>query len=141
VASNPEVPDTRIFLAACLVSAGHAEARLGRRAGAAASFRESIAVLEAIPEPARTPTSRFNLACSHARLSGVLAGSGPAGAAEARAEADRAMVALRDAVALGVGLLDLLRTDTDLDTLRDRSDFRALVMDVAFPHQPFAPSE
>jgi hypothetical protein len=51
------------------------------------------------------------------------------------------MAALRDAVAHGLGLLDNLRTDPDLDALRDRPDFRALVMDLAFPDQPLAPSE
>jgi hypothetical protein len=32
-----------------------------------------------------------------------------------------------------------MRTDTDLDSLRARDDFRVLMMDLAMPAEPFAP--
>lgn len=35
--------------------------------------------------------------------------------------------------------LALMRFDTDLDALRPRPEFQALLMDLAFPDRPFAP--
>jgi serine/threonine-protein kinase len=52
---------------------------------------------------------------------------------------DRAIRHLRAAVDGGFGMLDVLRADTDLDALRDREDFRRMLLDVAFPDDPFAP--
>jgi predicted esterase len=55
----------------------------------------------------------YNLACARARLG--------------REEA--ALAALEQALALGFDRDDLLATDPDLDTLRDRDDFKALLAD------------
>ncbi len=49
------------------------------------------------------------------------------------------LAALRVAVARGYGNPVALRRDTDLDALRDRRDFRNLVMDLQFPTEVFAP--
>ena len=59
-------------------------------------------------------------------------------AAEGRAEADQAMESLRQAVAAGYRKLAIMRTDTDLDSLRPRRDFQLLMMDLEFPAEPFA---
>jgi hypothetical protein len=59
-------------------------------------------------------------------------------AAEAGAAADRAMATLRRAVAAGYHDHAHMRTDTDLDVLRPRDDFRRLMLDLAFPAQVFA---
>jgi eukaryotic-like serine/threonine-protein kinase len=56
---------------------------------------------------------------------------------EGRAEGDRAMEALRRAVAAGWGDLAKVRTDPELDTLRPRSEFQLLILDIAFPVEPF----
>jgi WD40 repeat protein len=53
--------------------------------------------------------------------------------------ADRAMTWLRRSVAAGNRDLDHMKQDTDLDPLRSRPDFQELMMDLAFPNQPFAP--
>jgi hypothetical protein len=45
---------------------------------------------------------------------------------------------LRQAVAGGYRKLTVLRTDLDLDPLRSRPDFQLLMMDLAFPDDPFA---
>jgi hypothetical protein len=58
--------------------------------------------------------------------------------AEGRAEADRAMHWLRVALAAGYRNLANMRTDTDLDPLRGREDFRLLMLDLAMPADPFA---
>jgi hypothetical protein len=51
---------------------------------------------------------------------------------------DRAMAALRRAVDAGFGYVALLRTEEDLAPLRSRPDFQALLLDMAFPADPFA---
>jgi hypothetical protein len=52
--------------------------------------------------------------------------------------ADHAMVALRRAVDAGYRDTRALDSNHDLDRLRDRNDFRLLIMDLAFPAEPFA---
>jgi eukaryotic-like serine/threonine-protein kinase len=49
-----------------------------------------------------------------------------------------AMTTLR--LAISAGFLDLpkMRSETDLDPLRERHDFQLLIMDMAFPADPFA---
>ena len=49
------------------------------------------------------------------------------------------MALLRRAVAMGYRSTDVYRTEDALDPLRDREDFRLLMMDLAFPADPFAP--
>ena len=66
-----------------------------------------------------------------------LAGSGIS-AEQAAAEADAAMALLHQAVAMGYRNADAFRTDDALDPLRGREDFRLLMMDLAFPAEPFA---
>jgi hypothetical protein len=116
---------------------GQAERDAGRWAEAAAALREGISILDRNP-PAR-PVRRCDLACFHAVLSDLAGrpGSGVS-AGEGRIEADRAMHWLRDAVAAGFRDHARIRTDTDLDPLRQRPDFQLLMLDLAFPAEPFS---
>ncbi len=68
------------------------------------------------------------------------AGSGVSADAAA-GKADAAMALLRRAAAMGYRSSDAYRTEDALDPLRDREDFRALMMDLAFPEPVFARSE
>jgi hypothetical protein len=52
--------------------------------------------------------------------------------------AARALEALRQACAAGYANLTSFQTDTDLDPLRGRDEFRLLMMDLAIPAEPFA---
>ena len=54
------------------------------------------------------------------------------------AEANRAMDRLRRAVGMGYRNLDAFRTEVALDPLRDRADFRLMMLDLAMPANPFA---
>jgi hypothetical protein len=47
------------------------------------------------------------------------------------------MVAMRLAVATGFDNVGHMGRDPDLDPLRSRPDFQALMMDLAFPADPF----
>jgi serine/threonine-protein kinase len=141
VATNPERPQSHERLANALMAVGRVEQRLGRQADAASSLRAAIAAIEAIPATARHPETIYNIACGRSLLAIALARSDKASGIEARAEADRAMAELQSAVALGYRTLEGLRNDTDLDAIRPRPDFQLLLLDLAFPAQPFAPSE
>ena len=45
---------------------------------------------------------------------------------------------LRRAVAAGYQRVEFLRTDPDLAPLRSREDFQRILLDAAFPDDPFA---
>ena len=78
-------------------------------------------------------------ASCHALLAGLAGVSGSGlSSAERTTEADRAIDALRQAVESGFREFNIVRTHEYLDPLRDRDDFRMLMMDVAFPAQAFA---
>jgi hypothetical protein len=67
-----------------------------------------------------------------------LAGQAPGvSAAEGASEAEAAMAARRRSVGMGYRSPDIFRSDDGLDPLRRRDDFRLLMMDVAFPDNPF----
>jgi hypothetical protein len=63
--------------------------------------------------------------------SGLPPGEGPV-------ELGRAMEMLRRAVAAGYRDLAWMRRDPDLEPLRELPDFQFLMLDLAFPTQPFA---
>jgi hypothetical protein len=50
------------------------------------------------------------------------------------------MTLLHKAVAMRYRSPDAYRTEDALDPLRGRADFRLLMMDLAFPVDPFAPA-
>jgi hypothetical protein len=105
---------------------GKIEQHKGRISEAVASFRRAVAVIERLPSI--RGVYLFDLACWQALLGG---------ATGSRTESDRAMDTLRRAVVQSHNLARM-RIDTDLDPLRDRDDFRLLMMDLAMPPDPFA---
>jgi serine/threonine-protein kinase len=70
----------------------------------------------------------YNLACALAL--GSSGASTPDGA-------ERAMAALKRSVAAGFRDESQMRSDTDLAPLRHRADFQAMLLDLAFPTDPF----
>jgi hypothetical protein len=105
-------------------------------AGAAAAWKRARAHYNGNNWRGGEPT--FFLACCHAGLAGLAGrpGSGMT-AAQGAEQAEKAMAVLRQAVSMGYRNPDAYRTESALDPLRNRDDFRLLMLDLAFPAQPF----
>jgi hypothetical protein len=124
-------------LAFALTALGRALHRDGRDGEAAGPLRRAAAVREAITD--LSLEARFDLACGLALLASIASEPGAGAAAAAR---DRAMGALR--AALAAGFRDdpaRIRDTADLAALRGRADFSLLMMDLAMPDDPFARAE
>ncbi len=89
----------------------------------------------------RSGDESFEAACGRAMLAG-LAGAPGSGvsAADGQAEADRAMGLLHRAIAMGFRARDAIRTEPALGPIRDRDDFRLMMMDLDFPDHPLGPA-
>ncbi len=101
----------------------------GRTADALESLRKAVAIGET--NPGLPPYSLYELACARALCSAVV-GKGKAALTTAEQEtkerdADQAMEALRQAVAGGWENVAWIKLDPDLDVLRSRADFRAMI--------------
>jgi WD40 repeat protein len=93
---------------------------------ALAALREQRSVLESMRNPGSIDL--YNLACCYAQLSVLLRHAmPPPTAAERESLADRALDALRRSVAAGMKDFAQMDRDHDLDPLRGRADFRALI--------------
>jgi eukaryotic-like serine/threonine-protein kinase len=137
VKDHPETTDYRLGLGESLLRSGLARRDEGNAAGAAADSRRADALLEGVG--ALGPDYTFFDACCHASLSWAAGrpGSGVS-ADEADAEAAKALALLRRAAEMGYRNPATYRNETALDPLRDRPDFRLLMMDLAMPVDPFA---
>jgi serine/threonine-protein kinase len=137
VTEDPKKPDYRERLAENYLSRGLNRRALGDFAGSAADLRRALKLSDVYPQWANWHS--FRSAWYHAALAG-LAGQADSGvsAAEGASEAETAMTLLRKAVA-GNFRSAAFRTLDVLDPLRGRDDFRLLMMDIAFPAEPFAP--
>jgi serine/threonine-protein kinase len=110
---------------------------LGDPAGAAADARRALGLYDGLVS--RSREEWYETACCQAEMAGLagLAGSGVS-EDEAASQADAAMVRLDKAVAMGYRRAGALRTESALDPLRGRDDFRLMMMDLEFPAEPFA---
>ena len=119
---------------------GLARRDLGDAAGAAADARQALGLYDGLPS--RSGWEWYETACCHAALAGLAGRGGPGlSAAEAPVEAEAAMGLLHKAVAMGYRDIASFRTEAALDPLRDRADFRLLMMDLVFPAEAFARDE
>jgi tetratricopeptide (TPR) repeat protein/tRNA A-37 threonylcarbamoyl transferase component Bud32 len=134
---RPTITDYRAGLAFAESGLGRALCRGGSEAEGVSALRQAITLREAISN--LSIEGRYDLACCHALLAAA-ADDPRSGLSsdDAATESDRAMAALRAAVAAGYRDLAKLRTDSDLAKLRDRDDFRELLLDLAMPADPFS---
>ena len=135
-----EVPDEtwyRSNLASNLRRRGLVRRDLGDPAGAACDTRKALLFFDELPK--KSGEQWYETACCHAALAGLAQSPGTGVSAEAGpAEADVASDLLRRAVGMGYCDRDTFCTETALDSIRNRPDFRLLMMDLAMPAQPFA---
>jgi serine/threonine-protein kinase len=137
MSANPNLPKYRATLAEGLLRFGQVREAERDLVGALADWRRAVELFGSV----RSLNSEFVFlfAACHALLSSmsIQLGSGIS-AGESDSQADRAMDLLRRAVAVGYRDPVMFRSETALDPLRSRDDFRLLLMDMAFPAEPFA---
>jgi hypothetical protein len=137
VHSDPRNIGYRGNLAANLLRRGQVLRAEGDLAGAAALWRRAAGLYGDLPD--LSTAQRVVAACCHAALASVAGLPGAAvPATERPLEAGRAMELLRQAVARGFRQCDWLRTEAALDSLRSRTDFQMLLLDLAMPDGPFS---
>jgi eukaryotic-like serine/threonine-protein kinase len=136
VKAYPEVPIYRAGLGESYLRLGQVRWDMKIPAGAAAAWKLACAHYEG--SKSLNGEGTFFLACCHAGLA-RLAGRPGSGlsAAEGADHAEKAVAVLRQAVTLDYLNPDAYRTESALDPLRNRPDFRVLMMDLAFPAKPF----
>jgi tetratricopeptide (TPR) repeat protein len=119
-----------------------AQRLVGRSDEARRTIRRVESELEIFREAGPPSWYPYNLASARALLSTLVGRPGaalsPAERAEMRDYQDRAMDDLQRALDAGFWRMQLL-SDPNMDALRARSDFQALLLDLAFPVDPFAP--
>jgi eukaryotic-like serine/threonine-protein kinase len=140
VAAHPEVPGFRAHLGETYLRLGQVRCDVKNLAGAAAAWKRACAHYDGSESLDGEET--FLRACCHGDLAGLVGrpGSGVS-AAEGADQAEKAMTLLRQAVKMGYRNPDAYRTESALDPLRNRPDFRVLMMELSFPAQPFARGE
>jgi serine/threonine-protein kinase len=134
--TDSDVLSTHVRMLQALKGLGAVEVVEGHAAAAQALLKKGIAIGEQLGS--NQGEALYYLACCHALLGGVIRSQGPADpSAEGARQLDQAMDTLRRAVAAGHRPLEWLKRDADLDPLRRRSDFQALLLDLAFPTESF----
>jgi hypothetical protein len=137
VKADPVTGSYRSGLAESLMRSGQLRASSGDAGGAAADWRRAVAFYEELPP--RSGEIALVEACCHAWLSGVAGRTGSGvSASDGLDEAERSIAILRREAAEGYRDVDLMRTEAGLEPLRDRPDFQLLLLDLAFPADPFA---
>jgi eukaryotic-like serine/threonine-protein kinase len=134
---NPGATEYQTTLGECYLSRSLIRRAVGDYAGAAADARRSVELFGAVP--LRSGEQWFLSACADAALAGLAFcdGSGVS-AARATSEAEAAAARLHKAIDAGYRNPVTYRTNDALDPLRDRPDFKLLMMDLAMPSEPLA---
>jgi serine/threonine-protein kinase len=136
VEADPSKPSYRSNLARTLRCRGVALQRCGRPAEAVSDLRRSIGILRGLGGP--TPVDYFDLARTQSLLSGLASTSGSGlTATDGQAAADEAMSSLRQAAGARWRNATWMAAEPDLAPIRSRPDYQALLLDMAFPADPF----
>jgi len=140
VSEHPKDVYSRIDLAKSYNNIGRILQQTGEPVEALRSFQRAVDLYESIPNP--DPRNTYNLASNLALcipLIGMKNGSqgsldsvklSKADQVRCQVYGDRAVEVLRRAVRGGFPNAEILQSDTDIDSIRDRSDFQALIKDV-----------
>lgn len=137
VAEHPEDTISRIDLSKTYNNIGRIQQQTGWPAEALHSFQRAVDLLESLPN--LQPHNRYNLACNLSLcipLFGAKPGTqgvtdeaelSPSDRTRRRLYGDRAITVLRRAVKEGFHNTDALQSDPDLQAIRDREDFQAII--------------
>jgi eukaryotic-like serine/threonine-protein kinase len=137
--ANPTLTIFQTRLATNHSQLGMARFQAGRPADAAAELRKAVAIMERLSNLQPSGYELYNLACFRSLLSGIARDPGSGMTADdVRGLGEQAVATLRRAVAAGLEDVAFMRKDPDLEPLRSRPDFQMLLMDLAFPTDPFA---
>jgi serine/threonine-protein kinase len=144
-AENPAVTEYQNDLARSHNNLGLLLSATGDTPGALAAYRRALGIREklAAENPAVTEykdgvsITHYNTACFHALEALRLTRESRLDAMEEQKRLS--MSELKQTIATGFRDLKLLHSDPDLNILRARPDFQRLLLDLAFPEQPFAP--
>jgi eukaryotic-like serine/threonine-protein kinase len=137
VKEHTNVPGYLKGLAGSLIARGRVRQKDGDLVGASADWRRAATVLAELPDLDGQYILSF--AGCHALLSSIAGRPGTGvSAGDREPEAEMAMTLLRRAIQMGCRDVDRYRTETALDPLRSRPDFRLLMLDLTFPAEPFA---
>jgi hypothetical protein len=120
----------------CQLRSGQVRLAAGDIPGAAADWRRALAFYQGLNERAGE-IAMFEAGC-HAMLSSIAGMSGSGFSVdEGSSEAEKAIANLRRLISEGYRAPEL-KNESCLEPLRARLDFQQLMMDVAFPAEPFA---
>ena len=135
--ANPDDASLASQLSISLVFLGNALLQCKRPVEALASLEEQRSLVEGMQHP--QPIDLYNLACTYAQLSVLVEHVATSPASSERADlAARGVETLTRAVSADKRYWSSMDQDHDLDPLRSRADFRALMLDRDFPPDPFA---
>ena len=128
VRKDPTNRQRRYVLVCSMRRFGLALRNLGDPTGAAAEVRRALATCDGMQPQSFVEMFEPEVACCHAALAGLagLAGSGVS-LDEGKGAAAKAMKWLNQAVSMGYRNVNRLRTESALDPLRDRADFKKLM--------------
>jgi eukaryotic-like serine/threonine-protein kinase len=142
-AAHPDNPKLLSDAAIESMYLGSLKAWEGDPAGGLALCRLAWERLGRIPKP--SAANLYTMARARAQIGALIAKVSPAstpGPAEPRSDhLEAAMTLLRRAISEGYRDLSYIRQDGALDPLRSRPDFQSLILDLAFPADPFARGE
>jgi serine/threonine-protein kinase len=137
VREDPSSQNYATSLASSLRERAMTRLALGDVAGAATDARRALAIWDA--QPWHSGSAWLETALCHATLAAPAGRAGSVVPADGAAtEADAAMASLRKAIEMGCRNAGAFRTEPALDPLRNRDDFRLMMMDLAMPAEPFA---
>jgi WD40 repeat protein len=134
---NPNDDRLASNLGICFGFLGGALRDSRRPVEALAAFQEARSALESMRKPA--VLDLYNLACDYAQLSVLVQhAANPQAPAERESLAEQSVQTLRKSLAAGMKDVAILDRDHDLDPLRERPDFRALIEEAKAKPKPDA---
>jgi hypothetical protein len=139
VKEHPDDESYRNDLSLSLIQGARLRINQGKSGEALDGLRRARAILDGLKK--RKNTRLYNRACLLSQEGAALTapGRGSSDEAEGKRRFDAAIDSPREAITEGFSDQSSLGRDPDLEPIRNRVDFQALLADLTFPAEPFAP--